>query len=605
MKLPRLALLPALLVTLLGAPASGQQFDVQAFNPGPSQTTNYLGVGSAEILRAQQWEVGLLLNYADHPLVLREAGTNDRVRDIVSGQLTANVLAAVGLFDRLEIGIDIPVILQQNGDVIGELANADGDQGGAGVGDIRVVPTINLFDANRRNGETGGAALSITSDLYLPTGNDDDWQGEPFRAHPQVIFDYALRNHIRFTVGAGVMIRHTSQLLNLRVDDAITYHAAVDIPINRPDTLHLIVEAEGGATISGDLRGDTEERPLEARVGARYFTPSGVVITGGLGAGVIEGAGMPNVRALFGVAYASRPSMDRDGDGLPNNLDGCPNEPEDMDLFQDDDGCPDPDNDRDGIRDIHDECPLDPEDFDEFEDADGCPDLDNDQDGVLDDMDACPLEPEDVDAFEDTDGCPDLDNDGDGILDADDGCPNLPEDFDNFEDADGCADPDNDRDGRPDVTDVCPNEPEDFDGFEDDDGCPEEGAGLVSLQCDSIDILDNVHFDTNSDVIQSRSYELLDQVAELLTGLGAIRRVRVEGHTDNRGADDYNLDLSQRRAGSVQRYLVDRGVEADRLEAQGYGETIPIADNGRADGRAENRRVEFRILERDDANCAE
>src|SRR5690606_10591226 len=132
------------------------------------------------------------------------------------------------------------------------------------------------------------------------------------------------------------------------------------------------------------------------------------------------------------------------------------------------------DRDGDGILDPEDKCPDHPEDKDGFQDEDGCPDPDNDEDGVLDAQDQCPLVPEDRDGFEDEDGCPDSDNDRDGIPDASDQCPMEAEDQDGFEDEDGCPDPDNDKDGIPDVKDLCPNEPETWNGIADNDGCPDE-----------------------------------------------------------------------------------------------------------------------------------
>jgi hypothetical protein len=124
------------------------------------------------------------------------------------------------------------------------------------------------------------------------------------------------------------------------------------------------------------------------------------------------------------------------------------------------------DRDGDGIDDAHDKCPDDAEDFDGFQDADGCPDLDNDNDGVPDKDDKCPNIPGPR-----PDGCPTVatgDRDGDGIDDAHDQCPDDPEDFDGFQDADGCPDPDNDQDGVPDVDDLCPNDP----GPASNHGCP-------------------------------------------------------------------------------------------------------------------------------------
>lgn len=98
---------------------------------------------------------------------------------------------------------------------------------------------------------------------------------------------------------------------------------------------------------------------------------------------------------------------DSDQDTLPDGVDACPEQPEDLDTFEDDDGCPEPDNDEDGILDVDDMCPLLPEDFDSFQDEDGCPDEDNDQDGIPDLEDKCLTEPEDYDGDADEDGCPD------------------------------------------------------------------------------------------------------------------------------------------------------------------------------------------------------
>lgn len=171
-----------------------------------------------------------------------------------------------------------------------------------------------------------------------------------------------------------------------------------------------------------------------------------------------------------------RRGRDRDGDGVKNDVDQCPDEPEDYDGFADSDGCPDPDNDSDGLLDRDDECPQVAEDRDGDEDEDGCPEgsrTDRDGDGIVDSLDKCPDDPEDRDAFQDRDGCPDPDNDQDGILDVDDLCPGSAEDRDAFDDEDGCPDPDNDRDRILDPRDRCPNEAEVYNGRKDSDGCPD------------------------------------------------------------------------------------------------------------------------------------
>ena len=193
---------------------------------------------------------------------------------------------------------------------------------------------------------------------------------------------------------------------------------------------------------------------------------------------------------LMGVGLTKQFSVggrDRDGDGIVDRRDACPEEPEDHDGFRDDDGCPDYDNDGDGIADRYDQDPYSAEDFDGFEDEDGRPDPDNDGDGILDRDDLCPDEPEDLDGHHDGDGCPDelLDTDGDGVEDGADACPDTPEDQDGFEDGDGCPESDNDLDGIPDDQDGCPDAAEDYDGDADEDGCPDGEAAPATAEPDT------------------------------------------------------------------------------------------------------------------------
>lgn len=138
-----------------------------------------------------------------------------------------------------------------------------------------------------------------------------------------------------------------------------------------------------------------------------------------------------------------------------------------------------PDQDNDGIIDTADDCPDAKEDVDGFEDLDGCPDEDNDRDTIPDLVDKCPDVAEDLDGVLDKDGCPDLDDDKDGIPDTLDQCLSELEDMDGFEDEDGCRDPDNDRDSIADYLDQCPDVAEDFNDFRDTDGCPDEAERVA------------------------------------------------------------------------------------------------------------------------------
>jgi outer membrane protein OmpA-like peptidoglycan-associated protein len=250
------------------------------------------------------------------------------------------------------------------------------------------------------------------------------------------------------------------------------------------------------------------------------------------------------------------------------------------------------DRDGDGVLDAADRCPDQPEDRDGFQDEDGCPDLDNDADGIPDGLDKCPNEAEDKDGFEDTDGCPDTDNDGDSVTDARDKCPNEPEDKDGFQDEDGCPDLDNDADGMPDTRDKCPNEPETINNYKDEDGCPDEIPAAVKK---FTGVIEGINFKTGSADILAGSYVILDRAIKVLLEFPDVN-LEISGHTDNRGKADYNRDLSQRRADSVKTYFVQRGISSSRLQSIGYGPTRPIADNRSQSGRATNRRTEFRLI---------
>ena len=254
------------------------------------------------------------------------------------------------------------------------------------------------------------------------------------------------------------------------------------------------------------------------------------------------------------------------------------------------------DLDDDGVLNSVDQCPENPEDYDGDQDTDGCPEWDKDGDGIPDEKDQCPNDAEDKDDFEDADGCPDNDNDLDGIPDEKDKCKNQPEDFDKFEDEDGCPELDNDGDGIPDVKDKCPNEAEDVDGDQDDDGCPDLYKNIV-IKEDKIELKQKIFFAFNKSTILERSFGLLGEVAQALKDRPKIK-VRIEGHTDDKGSAKYNKTLSEKRAKAVRDHMLQQGVGPERMIAIGYGEETPIADNDTEEGREMNRRVEFVIIEK-------
>ena len=147
----------------------------------------------------------------------------------------------------------------------------------------------------------------------------------------------------------------------------------------------------------------------------------------------------------------------------------------------------------------------------------------------------------------------------------------------------------------PDAVDACPDQAGAPSPDPKKNGCP----GVVEVRGGMIVILKEIFFATGKDVIQKKSFPVVQAIADTLQAVPAIKKVGIEGHTDNKGAAAMNKKLSQDRADSVMRWLTEHGIVASRLEAHGYGLEKPIADNNTEEGRAANRRVEFHILEED------
>ncbi len=570
--------------------------DVQQFKPGPGKY-DLLNVMSPQTCGAGCFATGLWFQYSRNPLQLSDL-SNNRIGRLVDNQFTADLLQTFGLTERIDLGFHLPLYIQSTG--ASDLTNPNYFGAGwvFGAGDLRVVPRVRLvtFDF--------GLSLGLALPVVLPTGRIDAFMGGRYLGlQPRLLGEFK-KGGLTVDLNLGVNFRHFQQLANVSAGNEFAWSAAGEYRLqagNLPLSVLAGIFGNVGLRDGGQYAGG---RMVEADIGVKSTLQDRWALGLTIGRGIVTGVGSPDVRVALSVSYlpACGPAgpSDRDGDGIPDAVDQCPNEPEDRDCFQDDDGCPDPDNDKDGILDAVDACPLEKETVNGYRDDDGCPEKDTDGDGIFDEVDKCPTVAENKNGIEDTDGCPELDSDGDGIFDSVDKCPNAPEDKDGFEDDDGCPDPDNDKDGIPDVKDKCPLQPETINGIEDTDGCPDEGESKVKLEGNKILILDKVYFATGQDVILSRSFNLLTQVASTLLAHEELKKVRVEGHTDDRGDDRANLDLSQRRAASVKRFLVERGVAATRLEAVGYGEVKPVAPNTTPANREMNRRVEFVIVGSDD-----
>jgi OOP family OmpA-OmpF porin len=226
-----------------------------------------------------------------------------------------------------------------------------------------------------------------------------------------------------------------------------------------------------------------------------------------------------------------------------------------------------PDGDGDGFADANDKCP------DVKGTINGCPDTDGD--GLIDKDDQCPNEKGTLN------GCPDSDKDG--VADKDDKCKDVA----GLARYNGCLIPDTDNDGVNDEEDKCPNEA----GITANSGCPEIKQEIKQ----KIDFAaKNILFQFASDVILKKSFAPLDEVVKVLQDNPSLK-LNIDAHADNVGTAERNMDWSNRRAKAVADYFIGKGIAAERITYQGYGDTKPIADNKTAKGRALNRRVEMKL----------
>ncbi len=601
----------------------GGNAEINAFRPA-IDSRGYITVNASQVLGHKELSFGLVTNWGKNVLTLKNGDQLYEVQNIISPTLVGAYGLKFGPAE-LELGLSLPFHVMsgdRSPDFVGASINENKTYkfDGQGLGDIGLHMKARFLSTSK--GPKIG--LGVIASVYLPTASEDNkWLGEG-KPTPQVMGildkEFGDERRLRLSFNGGVRLRSgTHRFVDSQTGfpmaDPNTPHtdkaveAGTSIPYGValayalvPQKFDLVAETFGAVPLAGE-----NWFPAEAIAGVKLYLARNSFLSIGGGAGFIPDKGAnPDVRAFVGIIF--EPNIgDRDRDGLKDDVDQCPDDPEDFDDFEDEDGCPEPDNDRDGILDVDDQCPNDPEDKDGFEDEDGCPEgneFDRDGDGILDKDDQCPDDPEDKDGFEDTDGCPDIDNDQDGILDVDDLCPDDPEDQDGFEDKDGCPDPDNDNDRILDADDQCPRidgetqeeTAETYNGNEDDDGCPDRGRVVVTDT--KIEILDKIYFEYNKATIKSQSFPILDAIVATLEGNPDIALIEIQGHTDERGSDSYNLDLSDRRAASVRTYISDHGIAASRMQSQGYGETQPLDPKSNEAAWAKNRRVEFLILKR-------
>jgi outer membrane protein OmpA-like peptidoglycan-associated protein len=524
-----------------------------------------------------QLGLGLAINPLRTKDITNDGSTLQASRtNVISDQFSTYMSAGFEFFNRLTVGATLPVAWIESGNqptspgpILGAgAATTNFSTSGPAAGDMRLDARYVAY----RSPE-GDKSLGVQLSVRVPTGNgsSDNFGGDgAFSALPMVTGEWTPKHLPTFIANLGIDFRHDNSINNpagkaagqaqgLGIGDELRWAVGAMIPIGAIRVIGTIFGQTG--LTSDDITGPTfftmQNTPIEWNVELRTKLPikgDRWFVSGSGGTLILPGYGAPDLR-LVALVGTYLPVEDSDAKQVPA---------------------------RDRVREsIH----------ESMKDTDG--------DGIPDDIDACPNDPEDHKNPDPNDGCPaPADRDGDGIPDQFDKCPDDPEDKDGIQDADGCPEDDADQDGVPDTKDACPREPGQPDPDPKKNGCPK----FIKLEGSSVRVLQQVHFQTGSANILPDSFPMLGEIVSLLKANPQIKKMRIEGHTDNRGAAAMNLDLSKRRAASVRTYLTQHGVEEGRLESEGYGLTRPIESNDTEEGRLANRRVEFKILEEDNGS---
>jgi outer membrane protein OmpA-like peptidoglycan-associated protein len=385
-----LALCALVLCTSASVARAQGRFDVETFEPAPAPSGSVLDVYGARTLPRRAYAVSVMGSYGRTPLSV-ESPSGDRLGDLVGSITTLQLLGAVGISERLDVGVGLPLHRAARGSRFASpppaVAAAVLTDSTVALGDLRLVPRLRLY----HQAADRGLGLALLVQLYLPTGDDDAYAGEPLRVEPRLALDYrAGRALVAFN--AGYLVRQRAEVLGNHVDDQLRLGAGADVTLH--GALGALVELDTQLDVMGESFGDNDVA-MEALLGLRYRHERWLARLGG-GPGIVRGPAAPAYRLFASVSFATErtrapaaPPADRDGDLTPDARDRCPDEPEDRDGLLDGDGCADLDDDEDGVPDGQDACPKEREDRDGFLDGDGCADLDDDEDGVPDASDRC------------------------------------------------------------------------------------------------------------------------------------------------------------------------------------------------------------------------
>jgi OOP family OmpA-OmpF porin len=580
-------------------------FALDQFEPAP--------VGDALFGVPSPWVGGhlvpramLTFDFASRPFHLNLAGQKEPI-NIVASQGFLRLDASLALWDRLLVSADMPVAVVQSGQDPGLPGINFHPPSSPSAGDLRLGLRGRLFGAYRDPFQVG-----LGSYLFVPTGSPDAYAGEgAVRGGFHLLLGGRLGDSLAlvWSAAGGVMLRGSGK------PHTLTFGAGAALSIAH-DLLQVGPELYG-ATQFGGSPFSIPNTEIRARAGTNLEVLFGlkVRVLRGLFAGAAAGPaplgaiGSPTFRVVASLGWAPPPERaerapektpiavirDRDDDGIRDDTDACPDVKGELQSDPTKDGCPLADRDKDGILDVEDACPGTPGQRSADATRNGCP-PDTDEDGFADAADACPKEKGVASADPRKNGCP-ADRDGDGVADAADACPDTVGPKSGDPKWNGCPD-DPDGDGVKGPSDACPKDKGVADPDPTQNGCPK----LARLVNNEIVIKQQVQFNvygkSRSDTVAPVSKDLMNEIRDVIIHHPEIVKIEVQGHTDDSGDDAYNQRLSEERAQAVRQWLIDAGIPADKLVAKGYGYTKPLADNRIRQGRQQNRRVQFVIVEK-------
>jgi OOP family OmpA-OmpF porin len=416
---------PLLLAAVLVAGAASADpvpsLDLRGFT-APTDPSSGLYFQPADAPATGEWNVGLFTSYAFRPITLRDVQTGAIALDVIKHQLSSDLVAGIGLWRRLHVGFDLPVLVYQTGDAPTAAATAaigTYKLPNQAFGDLGLDAKLTLVRPTR--GDAGGFALALHERLSIPTGDTASFLGEGaatnearFLAEYRLAalgihgaLGFKLRGHFEdfgcSSVGEAACPTRFGHEIPFGLGVSLLPHA-LGIDDKRRMTWFLEMNGHLPAGPIAPFH-STAASSLQLDAAARIALGGDVSLLAGVQTALLRGVGDAPFRGVLAISWAPR-VHDRDGDGIPDDVDQCPDLPEDFDGYQDADGCPDLDNDGDGIPDKLDKCPNTKEDFDGYQDADGCPDPDNDHDNIPDTEDACPNEPGPPDPDPKKNGCP-------------------------------------------------------------------------------------------------------------------------------------------------------------------------------------------------------